>query len=667
VEPRGETTAKTEPWFGPEDAAAVADFWAIYDGHVDLAALMRETSDEPRLAGIAEETIGKRDENAEAMRAMLRAAFAGDWAPYEATLRMLGATYARQGFTGWTSLTTTFSRRLVPLLVAAYHGDAARLSAALLVMVRFLDRAARTLGDAYLHARETLAHDAELALRASAEQLRHSEERHRTLFEASPVPMLVFAKDTRAFLAVNDAALAMYGYTRAELLTMHLNDLKLADADPMVEIERGQSWAGVRSHVRRDGSVVRVEIASSPLAFEGRAARLFVVIDVTEKESLEAQLRQSQKMEAFGSLAGGVAHDFNNILSVILSYSDLIAQELGPDDPRRADLEEIREAARRAAALTRQLLAFGRRQVLQPRTLQLEGIVSGIHRMLERLIGEDIELVTRTAPALGAVHVDPGQIEQIIVNLAVNARDAMPRGGTLTITTASVEVDAAWAAEHPPAKAGPHIVLTLSDTGTGMDAPTKARIFEPFFTTKDVGKGTGLGLSTVFGIVRQSGGIIEVESELGKGTTFTVYFPVVAASPKVSLAPAATAPAAAPRAATILLVEDDGSVRGLARTVLVRAGYQVLEAENGPAALARSEAHHGAIDLLLTDVVMPRMSGREVAEQLCARRPELRVLFMSGYPDDAILRHGILERAIAFLPKPLTPTALLTKVREVLA
>jgi PAS domain S-box-containing protein len=382
--------------------------------------------------------------------------------------------------------------------------------------------------------------------------------------------------------------------------------------------------------------------------------------------ALEHQLRQAQKMEAIGQLAGGIAHDFNNLLSVILSYSELLAGELKEGDPMRADVDEIRGAGVRAVDLTRQLLAFSRQQVLQPKIVDVSVIVAGMEKMLRRLLGEDVELVSLAGPSLGKIRVDPGQMEQVIMNLAVNARDAMPRGGKLTVETAEVVLDDAYAAKHVGVKPGLHAMLSVSDTGTGMDKATQARMFEPFFTTKGLGKGTGLGLATVFGIVRQSDGTIWVESELGKGTTFSAYFPMADG------AAIASAPKPAPEGGTlhgsetILLVEDEERVRVLARSILRKYGYTVLDAQSPGDAFLLCEQHDTAIDLLLTDVVMPRMSGRELAERLLQIRPAMRVLYMSGYTDDAIMRHGILESSLAFLQKPITPEALVRKVREVM-
>jgi signal transduction histidine kinase len=379
----------------------------------------------------------------------------------------------------------------------------------------------------------------------------------------------------------------------------------------------------------------------------------------------EQQLRQAQKMEAVGRLAGGVAHDFNNLLTIITGYSQMLLTRLAPDDPARAELAEIKEAGDRAVALTGQLLAFSRKQVVQLKVLDLNAVVTNLDKMLQRLIGEDILLATALAPSVGRVKADPGQIEQIIMNLAVNARDAMPRGGKLTFETADMELDDTYANHMVAVQPGSYVMLAVSDTGCGMDAETQAHIFEPFFTTKEQGKGTGLGLSMVYGIVKQNDGYIWCYSEVGHGTTFKIYLPH-ADEPATSQLPDTTA-ADLPRGSeTVLLVEDEQGVRTLAEFLLRRGGYTVLQAPSGAEALALAGQHMGPIHLLLTDVVMPGMSGRELAEHLANDRPGTKTLFMSGYTDDTVVRHGVLQAEAAFTQKPFTFDALLRKVREVL-
>ena len=377
-------------------------------------------------------------------------------------------------------------------------------------------------------------------------------------------------------------------------------------------------------------------------------------------------LRQAQKMEAVGRLAGGVAHDFNNLLGVILGYTGLLLDPMSPDDPQRKSIDEIQKAGVRAALLTRQLLAFSRKQVLQPKVLDLNTVVADTEKLLQRLIGEDIELVVVMKPALGQIEADAGQLEQIIMNLAVNARDAMQPGGKITIETSNVEVDEEYAAQHPSTHAGPHVMLSVTDTGCGMDAKTKAHMFEPFFTTKEFGKGTGLGLSTVYGIVKQSGGSIWVYSEVGIGTTFKIYLPCVDSVIEIA-APSDKSGKVARGSETILIVEDEKALLEVTHRSLEAAGYAILAANSPAEAIRISGSHPGPIHLMVTDVIMPGMSGAELASRLSASRPEMKVLFVSGYTDDTIVRHGVLEPGLAFLQKPFSPRTLARKVSEILA
>ncbi len=411
----------------------------------------------------------------------------------------------------------------------------------------------------------------------------------------------------------------------------------------------------------------------SDYVLKDRMARLPVAVrkalqEKTERMArrrLEAQLQQSQKMEAIGVLAGGVAHDFNNLLTIISGYSQLILDRLPEDSPIRAQVSQINEAGDRAATLTRQLLAFSRKQVLAPRVLDLNDVVGAISEMLRRLIGEDIDLVTIKSPGLWVVKADPGQIEQVIMNLAVNARDAMPQGGRLTIETANVDIDDSYPGRHPTVVQGRFAMLAVSDTGTGMTPEVQDRIFDPFFTTKEHGKGTGLGLSTVYGIIKQSEGYIWVYSEPGKGTTFKVYLPAAEGAVKEVTRVEEHARSAG-GSETVLLVEDNESVRSYIFNVLESRGFTLLQASGSEEALKKIENFEGPIHLLLTDVVMPRMSGPELAARLAPLHPEARVLYMSGYTDNAIVHHGVLDAGPHFLQKPFVPETLIQKVREVL-
>jgi len=625
------------------------------------------------------------------------------------------------------------------------------------------------------------------------ERLRASEEWYRLLFDANPLPMWVYDIETLAFVAVNDAAVNHYGYSRAEFLSMHITDIRPAEEVPKLLTaarapESAEFDGGVWQHRTKDGRIISVEVVThalsvldrparltlahdvterrraerelretndtlqtliqaSPLAivttdingtvsewnvaaermfgwfagdvlgraipilpveqleddlrrlsatgehsftgYEARCARkdgtlvdvyistavlrgiggvqgtVWVMADVTERKMMEEQLRQAQKMDAVGQLAGGVAHDFNNLLTVITSYGQFLLNALPEQDPRRSDAHQITQAAARAASLTRQLLAFSRRQVLQPQVLDLNDVIGDMERLLRRVISEDISLVTQFENNIGAVRADRGQIEQVVMNLVVNARDAMPNGGILAITTRIVQLDAAYARRHAGVNPGRHVVFSVRDTGVGMDAQTQQRIFEPFFTTKAKGKGTGLGLSTVYGIVRQSGGHIEVRSAPGRGTAFDIILPQVSATvPARGEVPIG---AALPRGTeTVLVVEDEDAVRHIVRRVLEAQGYAIVEARDGNDALQVCATRGDRIDLVLSDVIMPGMGGRELARELGARRPGLEILFMSGYNDDSELSGVDGEVASGVLAKPFTAETLARQVREAL-
>ncbi|HEY7685702.1 MAG TPA: response regulator [Gemmatimonadales bacterium] len=511
-----------------------------------------------------------------------------------------------------------------------------------------------------------------LERKRAEEALRRSEERFEKVFRASPVAITISTLDDARYLDVNDAYLRMLGYSRAEVIGRTAYDLGLwrdpTERERVVQQLRGGSAQDVETVIHtKEGRSRNVLIALERIDIGGTECLLGLLHDVTEPRLLEQQLRQAQKMEAVGRLAGGVAHDFNNLLTVITSYSDLLLEELPGDDPKRDDLVQIRKAAEGAAGLTRQLLAFSRQQVLQPRVLDLNGVVETTEKLLDRVIGEDIRLSTVLAADLGLVNGDPGQLEQILMNLVVNARDAMPHGGQLTIETADLQADESFVRNHPLAHPGRYAMLAVTDTGVGMDEETKAHIFEPFFTTKEQGKGTGLGLATVYGIVKQSKGFVWVYSEPGHGTCIKIYLPCAEVGASASEAQATARDSGMPRGSeTVLVVEDAPAVRAVVRQVLTRQGYTVLDAPDGAEALRLAAEHTGSIHLLLTDLVMPVLGGRQLSERLSQLRPETKVLYTSGYTDDAVVRHGLLETGVAFLQKPFAPEVLARKVREVL-
>ena len=531
-----------------------------------------------------------------------------------------------------------------------------------------------------------------LAIGMDVSDRRRAEERYRSFIAQSsegvsrleidpPVPV-VLPEDEQIdwvyrharIAECNDAMARMYGYKDArDLVGTSLSDLHEVQ-DPA---NRSQIASFIRAGYRLADSETREHAKDGkPRVFlnnvvgfieDGHLVRVWgTQRDVTDQRHLEEQFRQAQKMEAVGQLAGGIAHDFNNLLTAILGNTQLLLRDLPPGDSKRSDVEEIRKASERAASLTRQLLAYSRRQMLQPEVLDLNVVVAEMDKLLRRLIGEHIALATVLSPDLGRVRADPNQIEQVLVNLAVNARDAMADsgGGKLTIETANVDLDDEFTQAHLGSKPGAYAMLAVTDTGTGMDATVRAHLFEPFFTTKEVGKGTGLGLATVYGIVKQSDGYISVYSEPGRGSSFKIYLPRLASLPRTS--PPAVKSGAGRGTETVLVVEDEPAVLALSRRALEAQGYVVLAASDATTALRLVERHGGPIHLLLTDVVMPGMSGRDLADQLAARRPGTRVLYMSGYPGDAVVQHGELPVGSAFLQKPFSPDSLARKVRDVL-
>jgi two-component system, cell cycle sensor histidine kinase and response regulator CckA len=507
-------------------------------------------------------------------------------------------------------------------------------------------------------------------------ELKQSEAEHLRLVTAieQSAEAVVITDTTGAIEYVNPAFTRITEYTRAEVMGQNVRILKSGRQSPDVyeqlwkTVLAGKAWHGELINQRKSGSLYTEQMYITPIRDEHGEVTHFIATkqDVTEHKSMEAQLEQAARIESVGRLAGGIAHDFNNLLTVINGYSDLLLDQFAPDHVVSAHVKEIRHAGDRAAALTHQLLAFSRRQVLDPQVLNLNSVVTHLETMLKRLIGEDITLHTHLAPSLGRVKADPGQIEQVIMNLAVNARDAMAFGGDLTIETDNVDLDEGHAHTHATVKPGPHVMLAVHDTGVGMTSETQAHIFDPFFTTKETGKGTGLGLATVYGIVKQSGGSIWVYSEVGHGTIFKIYLPMVMDGAEMKTEVKALAPPAM-GSETVLVVEDEERVRSLIRLALEPAGYTVLETQDAENALATCTSHDGPIQLLLTDVVMPKMSGPVVAKKVISLRPDIKVLYMSGYTYDAVANHGVAWQDTPFLQKPFSPAVLRRKVREVLS
>lgn len=513
----------------------------------------------------------------------------------------------------------------------------------------------------------------DITTRKQAEEaLRQAEERYRSMVQNAVYGIYRSTPEGR-FLDVNPALVRMLGYeTVDEVMALDIATDLYCDPEERTKLVERYRQTGHIDGVevewkRKDGSPVHLRLSGRAVRDASGALQEFEIIaeDITARWSLEQQLRQAQKMEAIGRLAGGVAHDFNNLMTAVIGYAELLLMRIKHDDPLRQDAEEIKKSGERAAALTNQLLAFSRRQMVQPRVLDVNTVIAGSSKMLRRLIGEDIELATVLDPSLGRVKADPGQIEQVIVNLAVNARDAMPGVGKLTIETKNVFIGEEVARQRIGLQAGQYVMFAVSDTGCGMDPEMQSHIFEPFFTTKEKGKGTGLGLSTVYGIVKQSGGSIWVYSEVGNGSTFKIYLPWIAEPAEVIAL--AELPSEAPGGSeTILLVEDEEVVRRLAHDILRINGYTVLEAASAGDALLHCERHAGPIHLIVTDIIMPQMNGTELAARVSSLRPEMKVLYMSGYADHAVVLNRTLAAGTAFLQKPFTPHLLASKVRETL-
>jgi PAS domain S-box-containing protein len=501
---------------------------------------------------------------------------------------------------------------------------------------------------------------------------RDADERYGMLFGSNPQPMWVFDVETLAFLAVNEAAVRHYGYTQDEFLSMTIMDILPPDDAP--GLHHGLEGTGTNrgdvalaQHQRKDGAIIDMELISREMEVTGRRARLVLATDISERtrtraalHQSEEQLRQAQRMDAAGRLAGGVAHDFNNLLTTIRGFSDLLLRDLPEHDTKRKDVEQIRKAADRGALLTRQLLSFGRQQAAEPRSIELNTVVNNMEGLIQRLVGADIRLVTQLRPGLGEVRIDPGQVEQVLVNLVLNARDAMFTGGTLTIETGERQISLSTRGRS--VRPGRYIVLAISDTGSGIDGETLSHVFEPFFTSQVPGNRAGLGLSIVYGIVKQNGGVVRVSSEPGLGTTVKVFLPRVEAEEAVTF----ETPPTLRGDETVLVVEDEDGVRELLWKILTEHGHTVLEARHGRDALTVAGGYAHPIQLLVTDVVMPEMGAGELADQLLAQRPHLKVLFISGYTNDEVVRRGVKQKEAAFIQKPFTAVELMRNVREVL-
>ncbi len=510
------------------------------------------------------------------------------------------------------------------------------------------------------HLLATLERAGERSYRRQAEEgQRESEERMRQIF-AHVSDALFIVDDSGVILDANPAATTLTGRPLDDLRSIRLSEVLPEVDSPIDDSSDGRSR--LSTSLAGTSATRLLDIQSARFA---PGVRVYTIRDLTKQRQLEEELAQSRKMDAIGQLAGGVAHDFNNLLTVIMSYSSLLLGDIETTDPRRQDVQEISDAAERAAALTGQLLAFSRKQVMHTRPISINTVINGLEKMLRRLIGEDIELAISCGDPLHLVNADPGQLEQVVINLSVNARDAMPNGGKLRITTSNAKLPPDSRGKRAEAPPNGYVMLEVADTGVGMTREIQQRVFEPFFTTKEQGKGTGLGLATVYGIVKQSGGEVRLHSEPMSGTTFRIFFPALSTAAESQ--PAVAESQIVPRGdETVLIVEDDAALRALAARVLESSGYKVLLARNGVEALALCAGYDGKIDLVASDVVMPEMSGRPLVEELAETRAETKVLFMSGYTDDDVMRRGVLDGRTAFIQKPFTATQFATKVRDVL-
>ncbi|MCD6282829.1 PAS domain S-box protein [bacterium] len=570
----------------------------------------------------------------------------------------------------WAISFAVFALLLIPrvdIRVFVEQPEQARIIGALVAFVLF------ALSSATLLLARTLSRTQREALmmeRETGKALRESERKYRELFEQSALPMAKSARDGSILLA-NRRFQELTGYSEEELTGgMRVTDVMAADAaDDVLRYHEGRR-KGEDIPTRYESAIVtksgqRRDVVITTELISGSDEDITFMEDITERKNLEVQLQESQKMDALGRLAAGIAHDFNNLVTAIIGYSDLLLSAMEEQDPMRREIEVIKSAGERAALLTGHLQTFSRKQVMQPRVFELSDLVLRMREMLKRVIGEDIELVTHVAADTGRVKADPAQMEQVIMNLAINAREAMPEGGRLGIETKNVNLDAKYAEEHPGLEPGSYVMLAVRDTGVGMDDETLSRIFEPFFTTKKKGEGLGMGLSTVYGIVKQSGGSMNVFTELGGGSAFTIYLPRVEEPAEVSgleVAPAESTYGSE----TVMVVEDDEAVRDIVCQILRSGGYSVLEAHSSEEAQKISEKHEAPIHLLVCDIILPDLDGPALVKRLASMRPDMRVLFISGYADEAIVRHGVLEPGLAFLPKPFTAEVLVRKVREVL-